>query len=107
MFCIHVGVQVDLPGVPTSVTLKAFTICACFDLPARASVLNTIQYNGEYGCNFCEQSDSTVRTESGGSIHDFFKMSIAQTDLSGLMNHKRSMLQKQLKQTPWYVQVLK
>lgn len=62
----------DLPGVPTSVTLKAFTICACFDLPARASVMNTIQYNGEYGCNFCEQPGSTVKTERGGSVHAYF-----------------------------------
>jgi len=68
----YVGVQVDLPRVPTSVTLKAFTICACFDLPARASVLNTIQYNGEYGCNFCKQPGSTIRTEKGGSVHAFF-----------------------------------
>jgi len=71
MYSYYVSVQVDLPGVPTSVTLKAFTICACFDLLARASVLNTIQYNGEYGCNFCKQPGSTVRAEKGGSVHAF------------------------------------
>ena len=51
--------------------MKAFTICGCFDLPARASALNTIQYNGQYRCNFCEQPGSTVRTEKGGNVHAF------------------------------------
>ena len=40
-------------------------------MPARASALNIMQYNGIYGCNFCEQPGSTLRTEKGGNVHVF------------------------------------
>lgn len=70
-FSYFIGIQVNPYETSTSVALKAFTICACFDLPARASALNTIQYNGHYGCNFCKQPGSTVRTEKGGHVHAF------------------------------------
>jgi len=57
--------------LPSSLNLKAFTICACFDLPARASALNVMQYNGLFGCNFCEQPGCMLRTDKGGNVHVF------------------------------------
>ena len=39
-----------------------------FDLPAKATVLNMIQYNGEYGCTHCLQSGQRVATTHGGSV---------------------------------------
>ena len=51
--------------------MKAYTIYACFDLPARASALNVIQYNGYYGCNFCEQRGKSVQTAKGGHVFTF------------------------------------
>lgn len=33
--------------------LRAKLLCAVFDLPARAMVLNLIQWNGRYGCTHC------------------------------------------------------
>ena len=51
--------------------MKAFVICACFDLPARASALNMIQFNGKQGCNFCLQSGCSLPTERGGHVHIF------------------------------------
>ena len=68
---IHAGFEVHPHGSQTSFHVKAYTICACFDLPARASALNVIQYNGQYGCNFCEQPGSSVRTEKGGHVLTF------------------------------------
>jgi len=65
------GIEVCPPSLQTSLQVKAYTICACFDLPARASALNVIQYNGEYGCSFCEQPGNSFRTERGGTIHVF------------------------------------
>ena len=44
--------------------------CTC-DLPARAMVQNFTQYNGAYGCGFCEQMGTTTRTAAGGNIHTF------------------------------------
>ena len=67
----YIGIQVDSPRISSTQTLKAFTICASFDLPARASALNVMQYNGLYGCTFCEQPGSTLRTEKGGNVHVF------------------------------------
>ena len=65
------GIEVHPSGLDNSLLVKAYTIGACFDLPARASALNVIQYNGEYGCNFCEQPGNSFRTERGGTSHIF------------------------------------
>ena len=70
MYTIHIGIEVH-PSDSPSFHVKAYTICACFDLPARAAALNTIQYNGNYGCNFCKQPGTSVRTERGGHVHAF------------------------------------
>lgn len=32
---------------------------------------NFIQFNGMYGCNFCEQLGKYVRTENGGNVRAF------------------------------------
>ena len=33
--------------------LKARLLCAIFDLPTKAMALNSLQYNGKYGCANC------------------------------------------------------
>ena len=68
---IHAGIEVQPHGSQTLFRVKAYTICACFDLPARASALNVIQYNGNYGCNFCEQQGKSVQTEKGGHVFTY------------------------------------
>lgn len=42
--------------------------CVC-DLPARALVQNCMQFNGAYGCSFCEQPGTNLRTAAGGNVH--------------------------------------
>ena len=44
--------------------------CVC-DLPAKAILLNFIQFNGAYGCAYCEQSGESFRTEGGGTVRVF------------------------------------
>lgn len=44
--------------------------CTC-DLPARAMVYNSVQYNGYYGCWHCMQPGERFRFEGGGSSHIF------------------------------------
>ena len=35
------------------VNSKLFGLCCCADAPARASMQNTVQFNGYYGCSLC------------------------------------------------------
>ena len=52
--------------------LKAFVIGYTCDLPARAAVQNFVQFNGYFGCSFCEQPGKSVSTgTSGGHVHVF------------------------------------
>ena len=34
-------------------TIRAMLLAGIFDLPAKAMVLNTVQFNGNFGCNYC------------------------------------------------------
>uniref|UniRef100_A0A1X7TR45 Uncharacterized protein n=1 Tax=Amphimedon queenslandica TaxID=400682 RepID=A0A1X7TR45_AMPQE len=38
-----------------NVVIRAKLLMAIFDLPAKSSVTNTKQFNGEYGCLYCEE----------------------------------------------------
>ena len=40
--------------------VKAQLLCTVMDLPAKAALLNVIQYNGEYGCTTCKHPGCTV-----------------------------------------------
>ncbi|CAD6230233.1 GSCOCG00006713001-RA-CDS [Cotesia congregata] len=43
-----------------TITSKFIPLCACFDSVARCKVLNMKQYNGKYGCTFCEHPTESV-----------------------------------------------
>jgi len=51
--------------------IHAYLLAVCCDLPARAAVLNAVQFNGYYGCCYCEQPGVTCPTERGGHVHTF------------------------------------
>ena len=38
--------------------VKAVLLAGVFDLPAKAAVLNTVQFNGHYGCTYCKNKGS-------------------------------------------------
>ena len=80
------GVTITVPG--GEVISRAVLICCTCDMPAKAQVLNVVQYNGFYGCPCCLQkgwhqaldcfllllvivSGETVRTGSRGRVHSF------------------------------------
>lgn len=69
-FSIHVGVEVEVPGLDPFV-MTAHVICCSCDLPGKALVQNFVQYNGEYGCGYCEQPGRSLRTENGGNVRVF------------------------------------
>ncbi|XP_070408783.1 uncharacterized protein [Nothobranchius furzeri] len=50
---------------------KVLTIAGTCDLPAKALVLNSVQYNGKFGCHKCEQPGETVKTGERGHVHVF------------------------------------
>ena len=65
--CFFSVEKIDLPSNSQDVVVqptlvKGHVIGGCFDLPARRLVLNSMQFNGEYGCTFCEQPGETVHT---------------------------------------------
>lgn len=49
-----VGVAVTPPGL-SSFTCRAVVIACTCDYPARAQVMNVVQYNAFYGCSHCLQ----------------------------------------------------
>ena len=38
-----------------------------FDLPAVASIINHKQYNGEFGCHYCEHPGRTIERKHGSA----------------------------------------
>ena len=52
------GIEVDTPiGIKQ---VKAIVLLGIFDLPAKATVVNMKQFNGEYGCLYCVDSGEVL-----------------------------------------------
>ena len=58
----NLGVAITLPD-KSSVLCHAILLCTTCDLPARALVLNMVQFNGFYSCCYCLQPDSYSGTQ--------------------------------------------
>ncbi len=71
LICILAGFEVHSPDIDQPFTLTVHAICFSCDLPARALVQNFIQFNGIYGCCFCEQPGVVVSTDKGGNVTTF------------------------------------
>lgn len=56
------GLNINLTNIHKNV--KFFLIASVFDKPARALVLNTINFTGFYGCLKCEQPGKTIKHQS-------------------------------------------
>ena len=56
---MNIGINITIPGKGSHV-VKAKLICAVMDLPAKAAILNCMQYNGAYGCSTCKHPGSVV-----------------------------------------------
>ena len=71
MFSFIVGVNILVPGRQDPLNLTVHILCSSFDLPARALVQNFNQFNGAFGCGFCEQPGRSFQTEKGGTVRVF------------------------------------
>ena len=65
------GCEVQIPGEESAVTCKAILFMNTCDLPAKAMVCNSMQFNGAYGCSKCLQRGQTEKTDKGGHVHVF------------------------------------
>lgn len=64
------GAMVHCHDCRCDARVHAYLLALSCDLPALAGVLNTVQFNGYYGCNHCEQPGTTCHT-GRGHLHVF------------------------------------
>jgi len=63
------GILVKSPLVPMEFISKVVLLAGSCDLPAKCLMLNTIQFNGMYGCSKCYQPGITAKTNQQGPGH--------------------------------------
>jgi len=63
------GIEVQSPSVPHSFVTKAVLLAGTCDLPAKCLILNTIQFNGMFGCSKCLQPGLSFPTSARGNVH--------------------------------------
>ena len=63
------GIEVQSPSVPHPFVSKAVLLAGTCDLPAKCLILNTIQFNGMFGCSKCLQPGLSFPTSARGSVH--------------------------------------
>ena len=51
---LYKGIDLQIPGLESSVKVRGMMISGTCDLPAKATFLNMQQYNGRHGCLNCE-----------------------------------------------------
>lgn len=64
-----VGIEVMPPLSPAPFIAKVILLAGTCDLPAKCLMLNTIQFNGKFGCNKCLQSGLSFTTSARGHVH--------------------------------------
>lgn len=64
------GVEVSIENGETGIC-KLFLICLSADIPAKSSIMNMNQHNGDSSCIKCLQPGQNVRTVSGGNVRVF------------------------------------
>lgn len=65
------GIFVQFTVAQEPFICKVFTFARTCDLPAKALVLNSVQFIGKFGCLKCEQPGQTVKTGERGHVHAF------------------------------------
>ena len=70
---MHAGVTMCSPDITDSFKCHARLLCGTYDLPAKAMVLNMMQFNGQFGwqcgCAHCTQSSKQFSTGERGTVH--------------------------------------
>lgn len=61
------GLSIETPDGKRNV--QCYVLAGTADLPARAMMLNMVQFNGSMSCHKCYNAGETYQTEKGGNIH--------------------------------------
>jgi len=64
-------IKINGVEINDQVLIKGMVLCGTFDMPAKASVLNFLQFNAFYGCPKCLQEGETEKTDKGGNVRCF------------------------------------
>jgi len=64
-------VAVEFEG--KSIVVRAILLSGIFDLPAKCIIQEMVQFNGRYGCSFCEDEGENFKTDGGGNVRVFPK----------------------------------
>ena len=70
----YTGVAVDTPSGQH--TARAILFVCCADLPARAMLTNMKQWNGQFGCLYCEDEGTTLGTDH---LHRYWPSHVSST----------------------------
>ena len=63
------GIEVQSPSIPHPFVSKVILLAGTCDLPAKCMILNTIQFNGMFGCIKCIQPGFSFSTSAHGTVH--------------------------------------
>ena len=81
------GIKVSSPLYPQPFVSRVILLAGTCDLPAKCLVLNSVQFNGYYGCSKCLQPGITWNTSARGHVH------VYPYDVSDPSGPKRTKLQ--------------
>ncbi len=80
-----------LSGVLYQGTLtRAILLSGVFDLPARAMVLNSKQFNGEYGCSTCLEPGVQTKNLKGNDVHTYPFQADTESGFHELRTHQKT-----------------
>ena len=68
---IYTSLGITLVHNGEHVTLRAILLSGIFDLPAKCLIQEMVQFNGAFGCSFCEVPGKSLKTDNGGHVMVF------------------------------------
>ena len=73
-FITNLGVPIEFDG--KCIVVRSVLLSGIFDLPAKCIIQEMVQFNGRYGCSFCEDEGINIKTDGGGNVRVFPKNDI-------------------------------
>ncbi|XP_033217303.1 uncharacterized protein LOC117173044 isoform X1 [Belonocnema kinseyi] len=64
----HRGIQIELPNINHTITVRGVLLRGACDLPAKAQFLNFVQFNSENGCPTCHCTGEQLPLDPRGSV---------------------------------------
>ena len=71
--------------------VRCYQLSAVFDAPAKSLFLNTIQFNGNYGCSYCLEKGETYKISEKGHTHIYPSNFESRSRFSNMRTHKETL----------------